>query len=96
MSSVGSVAGAVVGTLVGDRVEGDKVGRFGGVVGDRVGGRVGRGVEADDVGDGVVADGCLVDGAGAVVSGVTGPSGAIPPLSQFHSAGGAVDSSHPV
>lgn len=52
------------------------------------GGDVGRGVD----------DGGLVVGAGVVASVDcgTGPSGAIPPRSQFHSAGGAVDNPHPV
>jgi hypothetical protein len=96
---LGLAAGDIVtsvGSSVGDRVEGAIVGISCGGVGNAVGGRVGRGVEVDVVGDGGVDDGGLVDGAGVVVSCDTGPSGAIPPRSQFHSAGGAVDSSHPV
>jgi hypothetical protein len=93
---IGLSAGGSVGSSVGERVEGDIVGISCGGVGDEVGGRVGRGVEVDVVGGGVVDDGGLVVGAGVVGLGGTGPSGAIPPRSQFHSAGGAVESSHPV
>jgi hypothetical protein len=91
VSSVGSSVGEL-GAFVGNRVEGGDIGISCGGVDDGVGGRVGRGV----VGDGGVDDGCFVDGGVVVVSVGTGPSGAIPPRSQFHSAGGAVDSSHPV